>query len=99
VPLLLICTGWGAQNPYDNSDSELPDTARRTRNYKLLVYTLVRRLELLYQAASIINFIAFLYNGRYRSLVERLLSIKLYYIQSRALRQISFEFQNQQIAW
>jgi peroxin-2 len=35
----------------------------------------------------------------YRTLLERLLSIRLVYLRSRLSRQVSFEFMNQQIAW
>jgi len=63
------------------------------------VYEVCRRLEQVYQVCNILNFIAFLNNGHYRSLLERVLRIRLIYLRPRLGRQVSFEFMNQALAW
>jgi hypothetical protein len=63
------------------------------------MYKLMRRMEQMYQLANILNFIVFLRQGCYRSLIERALSIRLLYRDPRLGRSLSFEFMNQQIAW
>jgi len=63
------------------------------------VYVLFRRLEHMYQACNILNFLCFLRWGRYRTLLERVLLLRLVYVRSRVARQVSFEFMNQQLAW
>jgi len=60
---------------------------------------LMRYLELGYRIFTILNFLVFLSDGKYRSLVERLLRMRLVYIRSRVSRLISFELMNQQLLW
>jgi peroxin-2 len=67
--------------------------------WKLRVYKLCRWLETAWKALSLVNFIVFLCRGKYRTLIERVLRMRLVYIESRVLRQISFEFLNQQLLW
>ena len=38
-------------------------------------------------------------NHRYRSLVDRILGMRLVYQHPKTARQISFEFMNQQLVW
>eukprot|EP00887_Chlorella_sp_A99_P000872 scaffold5.g872.t1 len=56
-------------------------------------------LESAYRAAALLNFLAFLRNGRYRSLLERLLRARAVYAQPTAARAISFEYLNRQLVW
>ncbi|KAH6602552.1 hypothetical protein BASA61_001009 [Batrachochytrium salamandrivorans] len=66
---------------------------------KYRIWRLVQRLELLYKIISLGNFIAFLYNGRYRSFLDRLLGMRIVYSQQTMSRMISFEFMNRQLVW
>jgi len=68
-------------------------------HWKRRAYNLARRCEHAYQLASLINFIAFLRSGHYRSLLERVLRIRVVYARPTLARVVSFEFMNQQIAW
>jgi len=48
---------------------------------------------------SFVNFCVFLRNGRYPTLVERLLGARLVYGQPTMARVVDFEYLNQQLAW
>ncbi|KAF9057693.1 peroxisomal biogenesis factor 2 [Panaeolus papilionaceus] len=56
-------------------------------------------VESIYTALGLVNFVAFLWNGRYRTLADRLLMMKL--VPSRRLvkRDVSYEFMNRQMVW
>jgi len=58
-----------------------------------------RFVEVTVQLASLINFLVFLAQGRYRSLIDRLAGTCLLYQDLRAKRVISFEFLNRQLVW
>jgi len=68
-------------------------------HYLRRIYSFCRFLDHAYRIAAIINFLSFLINGRYRSLIERFLKIRLVYIHSKVARQVNFEFMNQQLLW
>lgn len=55
--------------------------------------------SLLYSAATLGNFVAFLYTGRYATVIMRLLRIRLVPSQRTSSRQVSYEFQNRQLVW
>jgi peroxin-2 len=59
----------------------------------------VERAEWAYRLASVSNFVLFLWEGRYRSVLERLLRMRLVYAHARASRQLNFEYMNQQLVW
>mmetsp|Transcript_114 Transcript_114/g.202 ORF Transcript_114/g.202 Transcript_114/m.202 type:complete len:427 (+) Transcript_114:10-1290(+) len=64
-----------------------------------VIYELVNALELAWDAASIVHILVFLAGGTYRNLVERLLRIRVGYVNPRAHRALSFEFMNQYLVW
>lgn len=49
--------------------------------------------------AAFISFLVFLVNGRYRTLVDRLLRIRLTPPSAQASREVSFEYLNRQLVW
>lgn len=57
------------------------------------------RLQRVYAALSLANFLAFLSDGRYRTLTDRLLGMRLTYAQRTMNRNVSFEFLNRQLVW
>ena len=63
------------------------------------VYRLASTSQLLLSALSTANFLLFLVQGRYPSLVLRLLSVRLVYLRSRVSRQLSFDYMHQQLAF
>jgi hypothetical protein len=64
----------------DGSESGSGIVPRRTMDWRRRVYVLSRRLEALYRAASIANFLAFLYNGRYACRARSFLFCRVYVI-------------------
>ncbi|KAG7096796.1 hypothetical protein E1B28_004205 [Marasmius oreades] len=56
-------------------------------------------LESIHSTAGLLNFVAFLWNGYYRTIADRLLNLRL--VPSRRLvqRDVSYEFMNRQMVW
>lgn len=76
--------GWG----------ELDEEDIRNKIYRLLQYG-----EKYWKFFSFINFLIFLWNGKYHMLIDRLLSMRLVYTKKSMNRQVSFEFLNRQMVW
>ncbi|KAI8099323.1 Pex12 amino terminal region-domain-containing protein [Halteromyces radiatus] len=81
---LITENGWGE---LDESD---------TRNK---IYRILQNGEKYWKAFSLLNFLIFLYNGKYRTLIDRLLAMRLVYAKKSLNRQVSFEFLNRQMVW
>ncbi|CAG8490425.1 13701_t:CDS:2 [Acaulospora morrowiae] len=81
---LLTARGW---SEYDDN------------NPRKIVWKILQKMESAYRIFSLVNFLAFLYNGRYRNLIDRFLSMRLVYTRRSSNRQISFEFLNRQLVW
>ncbi|KAJ8478981.1 hypothetical protein OPV22_022708 [Ensete ventricosum] len=73
-------------------DSEQRSLARQS-------WLLLQRIEGLYKAASFFNLLVFLYSGRYRSIIERVLRARLVYGNPNMNRAVSFEYMNRQLVW
>ncbi|KAI8350879.1 Pex12 amino terminal region-domain-containing protein [Choanephora cucurbitarum] len=76
--------GWG----------ELDEDDRRNKIYRWL-----QAGEKYWKACSLLNFLIFLWNGKYRTLIDRCLSMRLVYAKKSMNRQVSFEFLNRQMVW
>ncbi|KAL8305521.1 hypothetical protein RB597_003686 [Gaeumannomyces tritici] len=50
-------------------------------------------------AAALASFLAFLVQGRYRTLLDRLLRMRLAPLTSQVSREVSFEYLNRQLVW
>jgi len=74
-----------------------PDTPSADRRRK--AWNLLSRVESTHALAALASFIVFLCNGRYRSLADRVLSMRM--VPSRRLtnREVSYEFMNRQMVW
>lgn len=57
------------------------------------------RAQRVYSALTLANFLAFLSDGRYRTLTDRMLGMRLTYAQRTMNRNVSFEFLNRQLVW
>lgn len=73
-------------------DAPASDTRRRA-------WTALTSLETAHGAFSLINFIAFLWNGKYRTIVDRFLVMRLEPSQALLKRDVSYEFMNRQMVW
>ncbi|KAK3716535.1 peroxisome assembly protein (Peroxin-2) [Vermiconidia calcicola] len=49
--------------------------------------------------AAFISFLIFLYNGKYRTLTDRILRMRLVPSSNQTSREVSFEFLNRQLVW
>ena len=49
--------------------------------------------------AAFVSFLIFLYNGKYRTLTDRLLRMRLVPSSNQTNREVSFEFLNRQLVW
>ncbi|RKO91572.1 Pex12 amino terminal region-domain-containing protein, partial [Blyttiomyces helicus] len=74
--------------------SEHPENNWRNRIWRYL-----QKAETAYKAISVVNFLVFLYDGRYRSPLDRLLRMRLVYTRRETARAVSFEFMNRQLVW
>ncbi|CAM0137000.1 peroxisome assembly protein (Peroxin-2) [Umbelopsis sp. WA50703] len=81
---LMTTQGWGALDEND---------------YRKKIYEFLQRTEKYWQALSLVNFLVFLYNGKFRTLIDRILSMRLVYAKKSLNRQVSFEFLNRQLVW
>ncbi|CAG8657978.1 8119_t:CDS:2 [Ambispora leptoticha] len=59
----------------------------------------MQKIENIYRTLSLANFLIFLYDGKYRSLIDRILFMRLVYARRTTNRQVSFEFLNRQLVW
>jgi len=66
--------------------------------YKRL-WTFISRLETIFKVAELLNFIVFLWNGKYVSLINRVLMLNVIYLRSSMARRVSFEYMNRQLVW
>ncbi|KAG0149722.1 hypothetical protein CROQUDRAFT_669040 [Cronartium quercuum f. sp. fusiforme G11] len=75
------------------------DRSRRKRYWCRFAWDLSTILERICSSCKLAHFLIFLYDGRYRSILERFLGIRLVYASSATLRNVSFEFLNRQLVW
>ncbi|KAJ7094629.1 Pex12 amino terminal region-domain-containing protein, partial [Mycena belliarum] len=73
---------------------DAPSSDRRRRAWDLL-----SSFESTHSLAALLSFVAFLWNGRFRTVADRLLNMTL--VPSRRLvkRDVSYEFMNRQMVW
>ena len=58
-----------------------------------------RRVSTAHSIAAFLSFCVFLVNGRYRTLTDRLLRMRLVSPSSQVSREVSFEYLNRQLVW
>ncbi|KAL7321101.1 peroxisome assembly protein (Peroxin-2) [Mucor circinelloides] len=87
---------WTRANRYITSKGwgELDESDVRNKVYRVL-----QTGEKYWKAFSLINFLVFLWNGKYRTLIDRVLAMRLVYSKKSMNRQVSFEFLNRQMVW
>ncbi|KAG8934230.1 peroxisome assembly protein (Peroxin-2) [Tulasnella sp. 417] len=62
-------------------------------------WELVTRLETFQTTFSLLGFLLFLHNGKYRSLTDRFLGLKLVPARKNVSRNVNYEFMNRQMVW
>ncbi|EPS93545.1 hypothetical protein FOMPIDRAFT_1039052 [Fomitopsis schrenkii] len=73
---------------------DAPSSDKRRKAWELLT-----RIESTHSLLGLFNFIAFLWDGRYRTTVDRLLQLRLIPARRLARREVSYEFMNRQMVW
>ena len=68
-------------------------------SWRRVISTAVNALEATYSALALVNLLAFLNRGRYRTLTERALQTRLVYGEPHARRMVSYEYLNRQLVW
>jgi len=79
------------------SDQDTP--ASRQSRYLPLLDSLTTRLSTLHSLATFTSFTLFLLNGRYRTILDRILRLRLTPKTSQLSREVSFEYLNRQLVW
>ena len=73
---------------------DAPSSDRRRKAWDLL-----ESLETSHTFLGLLNFTVFLWNGRYRTLADRLLRMRLVPSRRQVKRDVSYEFMNRQMVW
>eukprot|EP01095_Lingulamoeba_sp_RSL-Kostka_P000065 TRINITY_DN10104_c5_g1_i2.p1 TRINITY_DN10104_c5_g1~~TRINITY_DN10104_c5_g1_i2.p1 ORF type:complete len:323 (+),score=65.21 TRINITY_DN10104_c5_g1_i2:74-970(+) len=68
-------------------------------SWKYKIYQLMKKIELLYKLFTVINFVVFLFDGKYVSLLDRILWMRLVTSRKTLSRFVSFEYLNRQLVW
>jgi len=74
-----------------------PDAPSSDKRRK--AWEFISRLESMHGLLGFLNFVAFLWNGRYRTTIDRLLRLSLVPARRLARREVSYEFMNRQMVW
>jgi peroxin-2 len=89
---------WGWSQEKDEEDFEDDDkTGYIWHVWKHRFYNLCTIFESIYQMSRFINFILFLRVGEFRSLVDRILQMRLVYSRDASTRALSFEYLNRDL--
>ncbi|GLB33946.1 putative pex2 / Pex12 amino terminal region [Lyophyllum shimeji] len=68
-------------------------------DYRRKAWDILTSLESAYTLLTLSNFVAFLWNGRFRSIADRLLNMSLVPRRRFVKREVSYEFMNRQMVW
>lgn len=87
---------WDRLNRYSTASAwgDHPSESWQRRAWKTLT-----NIETTYKFLTVLNFLVFLVDGKYRSLIDRLLGLRLVYIHPNTARAVSFEWMNRQLVW
>ncbi|CAO1616031.1 unnamed protein product [Sympodiomycopsis kandeliae] len=64
-----------------------------------MLYSAMDKVQRCYEGVALLNFLAFLGNGKYRTVTDRVLGMRLTYAERTLNRNVSFEFLNRQLVW
>ncbi|KAF9651226.1 hypothetical protein BDM02DRAFT_3110939 [Thelephora ganbajun] len=81
-------------NAMSNAWPEAPSSDRRRK-----LWDWMSSIESTHAALSLVSFVIFLCNGRYRTLTDRLLQMRLVPARKLVKRNVSYEFMNRQMVW
>ncbi|CAD6900970.1 unnamed protein product [Tilletia controversa] len=97
-PFLTIILPWAhtraERSMISRSFSDMP-----LNDPRRIIWAGLDRAQKFWSVAALINFAAFLGDGKYRTLVDRILGMRLTYARRAMNRNVSFEFLNRQLVW
>lgn len=82
---------------FDDDEDQEGSSASRARVQRLSKIT--STLSTAHAAAGFVSFLVFLLHGRYRTLLDRILRMRLAPPTSQVSREVSFEYLNRQLVW
>ncbi|KAJ2862907.1 peroxisome assembly protein (Peroxin-2) [Coemansia aciculifera] len=88
--------GWSKLTSYmaANGWADAPQNSIRRKIWRVL-----DRLERVTRVATLVNFLAFVATGQYKTLIERVLGLRLVFARPQVAHSVSFEFLNRQLVW
>ncbi|KAJ1965933.1 peroxisome assembly protein (Peroxin-2) [Dispira parvispora] len=69
------------------------------RSWRKRIWHLVQKLDAWYHVLALVNFLVFIYAGRYKSVLTRLLGMRMVYARSQMYHGVSYEYMNRQMVW
>ncbi len=97
-PLLTIVAPYAASKWQDHMTS-LSYSDMPSRDPRRLLWKLTDASQRVWSAVVLANFAVFLADGKFRSVADRMLGMRLTYAQRTMNRNVSFEFLNRQLVW
>ena len=97
-PLCTIIAPYSLAKAHAYMSAHQYDQAPR-ESAAFVAYALWRHWQRLWSLAALVNFGLFLWNGRYRTITDRVLGMRLVYANRALHRHVSFEFLNRQLVW
>jgi len=88
-----------AYMPQQQQADALERLAQREGTTQMQLLNGCEKAEKVFRTLSLVNFLVFLYDGKYCSLLDRLLGARLVYQDRHAPRSIPFDFMNQQLVF
>ncbi|CBQ67726.1 related to peroxisome assembly protein car1 [Sporisorium reilianum SRZ2] len=97
-PLLAIVAPYAGAKWQDHMTS-LSYSDMPTHDARRVLWKLTDASQRVWSAVVLANFAVFLADGKFRSVADRLLGMRLTYAQRTMNRNVSFEFLNRQLVW
>ena len=72
---------------------------RPSTNWRKKASDWMLKLEKIYKALNILNFVFFFYETKYVSLINRILGMRLVYNRKNTSKALNFEYMNRQLVW
>ena len=92
--LLPYCYNKGKSYMSDQGFADAP-----SESPEFVAWSLAEQGLRVYNILALLNFAAFLWNGKYRTIADRMLGMRLTYANRALNRNVSFEFLNRQLVW
>lgn len=96
---LITVLGRYAWDKYEDYLLEAESSYTGPSHFIRQLSSITSRLSTVHSIAAFTSFVVFLINGRYRTLTDRLLRLRLISPNAQTHREVSFEYLNRQLVW